>query len=260
MSSDHLTRLVGSGSNWDSIVSQGLLFKMTATQLTILTSVFTIAFAFLVARLFRVFCLVTFCMFIRQGSNEYQTDQVRVAVVNFRMPLHVIGQRFSWGRVAKGKGRVRIFALVWLAGAVVSLLLGLSIPVLISRLPVANGVAGGPNCALGLIPIDQGNLRSRTLFDAHLRYEQQNALVHTDATGYDYEGFSAAQVGYLKPRDTIEKSAVCPNHSTTTTCADGDALNFFGECWLEPSDLGVGNIDDLSFGVSIQCYCPPPDV
>ncbi len=138
MSSEHLTRLVGSDSTWDSIVSQGLLVKLSTRQFTILISIFTFAFAFLVARLFRVFCLLIFWLLNRNCSHGDNLDLLRVVVVNFRTPFHVIGERSTWKTIFRGRERERKFALAWLAGAFVFLSLGLTLPVLISLFPVSN--------------------------------------------------------------------------------------------------------------------------
>ena len=139
MSSNHLEGLVGSDAKWDSIVSQGLLVKLSTREFTVLISIFTVAFAFLVARLFRGFSLLTFGMVIRERPNEHQMDQLRVAVVNFRTPFHVVGESITWRVIFRGRERERKFALAWLTGAIGFLLLGLSLPVLLSQFPVSNG-------------------------------------------------------------------------------------------------------------------------
>ncbi|KAH7323551.1 hypothetical protein BKA65DRAFT_511021 [Rhexocercosporidium sp. MPI-PUGE-AT-0058] len=252
MSSQRLARLVSSDSKWDSIVSHGLLVKLSTREFTILISIFTVAFAFLVARLFRVFSLFIFWMFIEERPHDQQMDQLRVAVVNFRTPFHVVGERITWRVILGGRGRARRFALAWLAGALAFLLLGLSLSVLLSLFPVSNGFSGGSSCSFGPAAVD--NDSEPEFFEKYLRLEQQTALARTDAGNYNYGGFTAQDVKDLGPADFIFKSSNCPHHAATTACTNGDALNFVGEYWLKPSDLGVGDIDGLDFGVAVNCY------
>lgn len=66
-------------------------------------------------------------------------EQLRVAVVNSRTPFHVVGEKLPWKLIVFGKKRERRFALVWLAGAIAFLLLGIGLPFILSLFPVADG-------------------------------------------------------------------------------------------------------------------------
>ncbi|KAH9213553.1 hypothetical protein DL95DRAFT_506050 [Leptodontidium sp. 2 PMI_412] len=256
--------LVGSDAKWDSIVSQGLLIKLSTRQFTILISVFTFAFAFLVARLFRAFSLLLFWMFVRQRQPEPGMEQLRVAVVNFRTPFHVIGEGVCWRMIIVGRKRERRFGLALLVGAVAFLFLGMGLPFTLSLFPVANGFSGGPSCSFG--PTE--NTGEPGFFDAYIRLEQQTALSYTDSMNYDYKGLSAYDVQYLGSQDDIWKSPLCPSHAQPSACRDGDALSFHGQYTITPKDLGVGNLEGLNFTTRVDCYkvidtereLAPPDV
>ncbi|KAG4433735.1 hypothetical protein IFR05_010787 [Cadophora sp. M221] len=258
------SRLVGSDAKWDSIVSQGLLIKLSTRQFTILISIFTFALAFLVARLFRVFSLLLFWIFIRHQQPEPGMDQLRVAVVNFRTPFHVIGEGICWRMIIVGRKRERRLALALLVGAVAFLLFGIGLPFALSLFPVANGFSGGPSCSFG--PTEKDSVPG--FFDAYMRLEHQAALSYTDSMNYDYKGLSAYDVQYLASQDNISKSVSCPSHAQPSACRDGDALSFHGKYTITPKDLGVGNLEGLNFTTTVDCYkvidtereLAPPDV
>ncbi|PVH80428.1 hypothetical protein DL98DRAFT_628878 [Cadophora sp. DSE1049] len=254
MSNNHFSRLVGSDSKWDSIVSQGFLFKLSTREFTILISTFTFAFAFLVARLFRVFGLLVFWIFLRERPHEPGMEQLRVAVVNFRTPFHVIGDAMSWKMIIVRRKRERRFALVWFARAIAFLFLGMGLPFTLSLFPVADGwllsshiflsilranvvklgYSGGSNCWFG--PTDSNG--KRDIFRAYLRLEHQTALSETDSMDYDYGGDNAYDVKYLGAVDVVRKSPMCPEHAKSSACQHGDALSFHGQYTISPRDLG----------------------
>jgi len=139
MPDTHFSRLVGSDSNWDSIVSQGQLFRLSTIQYPILIAAYTSALTFLVARLFRVFGLFIFWIFLREKPLEHGMEDLRVAVVNFRTPFHVIGETVCWRMIITGNKKERRFALLFLIGAIAFLLVGMGLPFTLSLFPVANG-------------------------------------------------------------------------------------------------------------------------
>lgn len=173
-----------------------------------------------------------------------------MAVVNYRTPFHVIGESLPWRLIIIGRRRERRFALIWLAGAIAFLFLGIGLPFTLSLFPVSNGFSGDSICWFG--PTD--NNGESDVFRAYLRLEQQTALSETDSMNYDYSGDNGYDVGYLGSEDDVLKSSICPEHAETSACQDGDALNFHGQYTISPRDLGVGNLNGLNFTTSVDCY------
>jgi len=230
----------------------------------------------LAGRLFRPYGMVIFKWLLPETRRRWDTDQLRVAIVNISSPMNALLSKpvfYQLFRNLKNKSTVnrskeRLAAFAWAVGSIIfvagPVVLSSFLAFLIQTVP---GTPGSTEiCAAYLLQTSYNKSGSETDILAAERKASNAEYSHdrkladdiwrtVDNTGYNYSALDARTAGMPNYKDKVFVSSECP--PWTTVCDPKNTLYMGVEYWVQPSDLGIAitrDEDNVQFGVSTTCY------
>ncbi|KAI9766152.1 MAG: hypothetical protein M1840_006719 [Geoglossum simile] len=238
---------------WGAVINSGaykvLVFSVWNTILGLLTLLYrTVA-----TRLFKPYSLFIFGL-LNEDRRGWQTDQLRVAIVNAGSPISALTCGPVYRAVRGGPLRERCAALLWWIGALIFALLPLTVPLVLTKaIPGVSGVPGSTDsCAMGIGWSLEAKDNPLTLYTNAVATDMLRLV---DRAGYNFSGTTAESVGLGMPNNRVVVSDDCPGWASV--CDRKNSLRVDVDFWIKPSDLNIGadkGLEGVKFGVLNTCY------